>query len=134
MSSLLGCGQRPIQLEVSTARLQDNLRALRQIQPNQLVWAVVKARGYGHGLDAVVEGFADADGLALLEIDELRQVRALGWKKPVLLLEGLFNEAGLCEAVELQADLVVHCKEQLHWLLSSSSHPQSYQQGKGRVC
>ncbi|MGA1553541.1 MAG: alanine racemase, partial [Burkholderiaceae bacterium] len=81
MSSLLGCGQRPIQLEVSTARLQDNLRALRQIQPNQLVWAVVKARGYGHGLDAVVEGFADADGLALLEIDELRQVRSLGWKK-----------------------------------------------------
>ncbi|MGA0954524.1 MAG: alanine racemase, partial [Burkholderiaceae bacterium] len=47
--------------------------------------------------------------------------------------EGLFNEAGLCEAVELQADLVVHCKEQLHWLLSSSSHAQGYQQGKGRV-
>jgi len=133
MSSLLGCGQRPIQLEVSAARLQDNLRALRQIQPNQLVWAVVKARGYGHGLDAVVEGFADADGLALLEIDELRQVRSLGWKKPVLLLEGLFNEAGLCEAVELQADLVVHCKEQLQWLLSNSSHAQGYQQGKGRV-
>lgn len=133
MSSLLGCGQRPIQLEVSTARLRDNLRALRQIQPNQLVWAVVKARGYGHGLDAVVQGFADADGLALLEVDELRQVRSLGWKKPVLLLEGLFSEAGLREAAELQADLVVHCKEQLQWLLSSSSHAQDYRQGTGRV-
>jgi alanine racemase len=133
MSSLLGYGQRPIQLEVSTARLRDNLRALRQIQPNQLVWAVVKARGYGHGLDAVVQGFADADGLALLEIDELRQVRSLGWKKPVLLLEGLFNEAGLREAAELQADLVVHCKEQLQWLLSNSSHAQGYRQGAGRV-
>ena len=133
MSSLLGYGQRPIQLEVSTARLRDNLRALRQIQPNQLVWAVVKARGYGHGLDAVVQGFADADGLALLEIDELRQVRSLGWKKPVLLLEGLFSEAGLREAAELQADLVVHCKEQLQWLLSNSSHAQGYRQGTGRV-
>ena len=133
MSSLLGYGQRPIQLEVSTARLRDNLRALRQIQPNQLVWAVVKARGYGHGLDAVVQGFADADGLALLEVDELRQVRSLGWKKPVLLLEGLFSEAGLREAAELQADLVVHCKEQLQWLLSNSSHAQGYRQGAGRV-
>jgi alanine racemase len=133
MSSLLGYGQRPIQLEVSTARLRDNLRALRQIQPNQLVWAVVKARGYGHGLDAVVQGFADADGLALLEVDELRQVRSLGWKKPVLLLEGLFSEAGLREAAELQADLVVHCKEQLQWLLSNSSHAQGYRQGTGRV-
>ena len=133
MSSLLGYGQRPIQLEVSTTRLRDNLRALRQIQPNQLVWAVVKARGYGHGLDAVVQGFADADGLALLEVDELRQVRSLGWKKPVLLLEGLFSEAGLREAAELQADLVVHCKEQLQWLLSNSSHAQGYRQGAGRV-
>ena len=65
MSSLSDRDQRPILLEVSTARMQANLKALRRMQPSQSIWAVVKARGYGHGLDAVVQGFEDADGLAL---------------------------------------------------------------------
>ena len=133
MSSLSDRARRPILLEVSTARLQANLQALRRMQPSQSIWAVVKARGYGHGLDAVVQGFADADGLALLELEELLQVRSLGWRKPVLLLEGLFAEAGLQEAVEFQADIVVHCKDQLQWLLSNSKNAQGFQRASGRV-
>jgi alanine racemase len=36
------------------------------------VWAVVKANAYGHGLPSAARGFADADGLALLEFDTRR--------------------------------------------------------------
>lgn len=133
MKTMLNSGQRPIVLEVSTNRLAANLQALRKMQPNQLIWAVVKARGYGHGLDAATQGFADADGLALLELEELAEVRALGWKKPVLLLEGLFAESGLMDAAEFQADIVVHCKDQLQWVLGNSSYAQRFQKASGRV-
>jgi alanine racemase len=126
-------GQRPLYLDVSTERLRSNMAALLRRQSGQRIWAVVKARAYGHGLDAAVQGFQEADGLAVIEVDELVQVRALGWKKPVLLLEGLFTESGLQEATHFQADLVVHCAEQLHWLLAKSAQAKGFLQGKARV-
>jgi alanine racemase len=38
---------------------------------------VVKANGYGHGLERAMRGFADADGLALIEVDNA--VRCANW-------------------------------------------------------
>lgn len=133
MTLTLYRGQRPLYLDVSTERLRANMAALRRQQSGQKIWAVVKARAYGHGLDAAVQGFEDADGLALLEIEELSQARSLGWKKPIVLLEGLFTESGLQEAAHFQADLVVHCAEQLHWILAKSAQAKEFLQGKARV-
>jgi alanine racemase len=80
------------------------------------VWAVVKANGYGHGLANALRGFREADGLALVEPDAAVRLRELGWKKPVLLLEGFFDRQDL-ETVSAHAlDTVVHCEEQLAML------------------
>jgi alanine racemase len=58
------------------------------------VWAVVKANAYGHGIERAFEGLRGADGFALLDLNEAERVRALGWRGPVLLLEGVFDAAG----------------------------------------
>jgi len=82
---------------------------------------VVKARAYGHSLRAALAGLGQTDGFALLDLDDARWLRAQGWDKRILLLEGLFNEADLGAVIELRCDLVVHCDEQVSWLEKQSS-------------
>ncbi|MCK7493340.1 MAG: alanine racemase [Comamonadaceae bacterium] len=57
------------------------------------MWAVVKANAYGHGIERVFDGLRGADGFALLDLAEAERVRALGWRGPVLLLEGVLRAA-----------------------------------------
>ncbi|MBU6284435.1 MAG: alanine racemase [Proteobacteria bacterium] len=88
--------------------MRANFALLReQLQPFRC-WAVVKANAYGHGLDAGLLGFEEADGLALIEPAFARYLREKGWRKPILLMEGIFDEADLTSCVEARVDLVVH--------------------------
>ncbi len=79
---------RPIQAVISIAALRRNLLRVRELAPQSSVWAVIKANAYGHGLDAALVGFDRADGLALIEFDVAAKLRAAGWRKPILMLEG----------------------------------------------
>ena len=74
---------------------------------------MVKARAYGHSLRAALAGLGQTDGFALLDLDDARWLRFQGWDKPILLLEGLFNEDDLNSVIELKGDLGVYCEEQL---------------------
>ncbi len=47
------------------------------------------------GLLRAVRAFADADGLALLDLDEAQRARDAGWSRPILLLEGCFEARDL---------------------------------------
>jgi alanine racemase len=93
-----------------------NLALLRDAVPNARFWAVVKAAAYGHGLDAAVEGFQEADGLALIEPPAALQLRARGWKKPILLMEGVFDTEDLRACGRHGVEVVVHAhwQEQFH--------------------
>ncbi|CAM5789455.1 alanine racemase [Castellaniella caeni] len=86
------------------------------------VWAVVKANGYGHGLDAAVRGFAAADGLALLEVPEAVRCRELGWQRPILLLEGFFKPGDIDVLARYHISTVVHSHAQLAMLEAASAH------------
>ena len=84
-----------------------------------MLWAVIKANAYGHGIENAVRAFATADGLALLDLAEAQRARAAGWTRPILLLEGIFGASDL-EAVEaLGLTVVVHNDEQLAWLATA---------------
>jgi hypothetical protein len=76
----------------------------------------VKAHAYGHGLPAAIRGFTGVDGLALLEFDNARRLRALGWRGPILMLEGPFGPEDVAMAGELGLSLVVHDATQIEWL------------------
>lgn len=80
------------------------------------MWAVVKANAYGHGLERAMRGFARADGLALIETENARHLRELGWTKPILLLEGIFEPADVALLTDCQLDSAVHCVEQIDML------------------
>jgi alanine racemase len=107
---------RPIQAFVHTDALRHNLQRLRSAAPDARVWAVVKANAYGHGIERVYEGLRAADGFALLDLDEAQRVRALGWRGPVLLLEGVFEARDLEVCSRLDLWHTVHCDEQIDML------------------
>jgi len=96
--------------------MQHNLARAKAGSPGAKAWAVVKANGYGHGLERAMRGFADADGLALIEFDNAVKLRELGWKKPILLLEGFFGPSDLNTMAGYDLQAAVHCTEQLEWL------------------
>ena len=107
---------RQIQAFVHTDALRHNLARMRAAAPDARAWAVVKANAYGHGIERVFEGLRAADGFALLDMDEAQRVRSLGWRGPVLLLEGVFEarDLELCSRLDLWH--TVHCEEQIDML------------------
>ncbi|MEF7617137.1 alanine racemase [Aquincola sp. MAHUQ-54] len=113
---------RPIQALIHTEALAHNLRRARQAAPDARVWAVVKANAYGHGIERAFAGLRGADGFALLDLAEAERVRGLGWRGPVLLLEGVFEprDLELCSRLDLWHG--VHCVEQIDWLAAHKTH------------
>ena len=113
---------RPILATIHTAALRHNLARCRAAAPDAKVWAVVKANAYGHGIERVFEGLRGADGFALLDLEEAQRVRALGWRGPILLLEGCFEPRDLELCSRLGLWHTVHCEQQMDWLAAHKTH------------
>jgi alanine racemase len=90
--------------------------------PDARVWGVVKANAYGHGIERVFEGLRGADGFALLDLNEAQRVRDLGWRGPILLLEGVFEPRDLELCSRLNLWHTVHCDEQIDMLATHKTH------------
>ena len=104
---------RPLVAITDIAALEANLATARSAMPQSRIWAVVKANAYGHGLDQCLRGFANADGLSLIELDAAVHLRESGWRKPIMMLEGLFEAADLEQVDRHGLQIVVHHDEQL---------------------
>lgn len=76
---------------VDTQALQHNLARVRELAPNQRVYAAVKADGYGHGAIRVAQTLTDADGFAVSSIDEALQLRWAGIGQPIMLLSQMLD-------------------------------------------
>jgi alanine racemase len=83
---------------------------------------VVKANAYGHGIERVFEGLRGVDGFALLDLDEAERVRRLGWRGPILLLEGVFEPRDLELCSRLNLWHAVHCDAQIDMLATHKTH------------
>ncbi|WP_423457893.1 alanine racemase [Ottowia sp. VDI28] len=113
---------RPIQATIHNAALRHNHQSLRVAAPGARLWAIVKANAYGHGIERTFEGLRGADGFALLDLEEAQRVRDLGWRGPILLLEGVFEPRDLELCSRLQLWHVVHSDEQIDWLAMHKTH------------
>jgi alanine racemase len=113
---------RPIEALIHVDALAHNLARARAAAPDAKVWAVVKANAYGHGIGRAYPGLRGADGFALLDLAEAERVRALDWRGPVLLLEGVFEprDLELCSRLDLWH--VVHNTAQIDWLAAHKTH------------
>lgn len=107
---------RPILATIHTAALRHNLERARQAAGSARVWAVVKANAYGHGIERAFAGLRAADGFACLDLQEAERLRALGWRGPILLLEGVFEPRDLELCSRLSLWHAVHCDAQIDWL------------------
>jgi len=107
---------RPLFATIHPDSMQHNLAQARTCAPMARIWAVVKADAYGHGLERAMRGFATADGLALVELENAIRLRELGWIKPILLLEGFFEAADVPMLAEHNIVTAVHNIEQVKLL------------------
>ena len=107
---------RPILATIHTAALRHNLARAHAAAPDAKAWAVVKANAYGHGIERAFDGLRAADGFALLDLDEAQRVRDLGWRGPILLLEGAFDMRDLELCSRLNLWHTVHCDAQIDML------------------
>ena len=122
---------RPIRATISLPALSYNLQVVRNHlelarqrcqdktgKPLRLpfIWAVIKANAYGHGLENGIRGFARADGLALIDLNDAIRCREQGWNKKILMLEGFFEQADLPYLQENNITTSVHHIEQIKML------------------
>jgi alanine racemase len=108
---------RPIKALISIDAMAHNLRVARQYAGSAKVIAVVKANAYGHGLSRAVRALAATDAFAVLTVEEAANLRQMGVRQPILLLEGLFSVDELQVCAELDLWPMIHCRQQLDWLI-----------------
>jgi alanine racemase len=113
---------RPIEALIHTPALVHNLARARQAAPDARLWAVVKANAYGHGIERAFEALRGADGFALLDLAEAQRLRALDWRGPILLLEGVFEPRDLELCSRLNLWHTVHNEAQIDWLAQHKTH------------
>ncbi|MBB1372224.1 MULTISPECIES: alanine racemase [Pseudoalteromonas] len=99
--------------EINLTALAHNLAQVKSFAPNSKVMAVLKANAYGHGLVTIAQHLNDADAFAVARIDEALALRAGGLTKPIVLLEGFFDEADLPILLANNFQTIIHDENQL---------------------
>jgi alanine racemase len=107
---------RPTFATINLGALRHNLEVARRHAARAKTFAVVKANAYGHGLMRAVRALSAADGFALLDLDEAIGLRAAGYQKRILMLEGFFSPSEFPLFSEHALSAVVHTREQLRML------------------
>jgi alanine racemase len=107
---------RPILATIDAAAMRHNLAVARRHAPRSRVLAVVKANAYGHGLLRAATALSEADGFALLELDEAVRLRRAGFKQRIVLLEGFFDTRELPVLLEHGLAVIVHRMDQVEAL------------------
>ena len=82
--------------------LRDNLRRVRELAPGSKVMAVVKADGYGHGLERVARALQGADAFGVAGIADGQRLRAAGISQRIVVLSGLDEAGDLAEMRRLR--------------------------------
>ena len=96
--------------------LRRNLARLREKAHGAKVMAIIKADGYGHGLERVARALGDADAFGVAALGDGLRLRAAGIASRIVVLSGPDEAADLAEFRRLRLDAVVHHEAQLRWL------------------
>lgn len=99
--------------------LRHNLGVVRKLAPSSKVMAIVKADGYGHGLERVANALSGADAFGVAALTDAERLRATGMSQPILLLSGFDDPDDLPRMRALNVWSVVHHASQLEMLEQS---------------
>jgi alanine racemase len=121
---------RPAVARIHLDALSHNLDVMRARAGGARVMAVVKADGYGHGLERVAAALAAADAFGVASLEDAERLRAAGHAHRIVLLSGFVEPQELLRLRQLGLDTVVHHSAQLEML---EAHPPGPGQGPLRV-
>jgi len=110
---------RPLRSIIHLSALRHNLAVAKKYAPLSRIMAVIKANGYGHGMLRVARALEEADGFAVLTVQEGVALREAGFAQEILLLEGFFAAGELPLLVQYRLASVVHSPWQIDALLQT---------------
>lgn len=96
--------------------LRQNLRTLKELAGDARVMAVVKADGYGHGLERVARTLQEADAFGVACIADGQRLRAAGMTQRIVVLSGIDEAADIAEMHRLGLESAIHHEAQVDWL------------------
>ncbi|MDO5769526.1 MAG: alanine racemase, partial [Psychrobacter sp.] len=108
---------RHVAISINTAALNHNVSEVRR-QTRAKVLAMIKANAYGHGVAQCLAALKDADGVGVACFSEARDIRLLGWDKPIVLIEGVFSEEEWQRALSFEMSCVIHHEPQVDWAIN----------------
>lgn len=110
---------RPTRITVDSHALWHNIQRVKQCAPGKKILAMVKANAYGCGflpLSSTLDGQVDWLGVASLQ--EAMDLKKLGQRTPLVLVQGVFSAEELPAVATHQLEIVIHHQQQLDWLLA----------------
>ncbi|MBL4673863.1 MAG: alanine racemase [Arenicella sp.] len=76
---------------IDSAAIEHNLKRVTELVPSAKVMAVIKADGYGHGMEVAAKALANADEFAVSSLDDVARLRSQGFDKPITMLSATFD-------------------------------------------
>jgi len=75
--------------------------------------AVIKADGYGHGMEVAAQALQDADEFAVTGLDDVVRLRGQGFDKPITMLSPVFSAEDLSQMTAQGVRPVIYDLDQL---------------------
>ena len=104
---------RPAHVLIDAAALRYNLQRVRELCADVAIMAVIKADGYGHGMELVAEALSDVDELGVNSMDDVHRLRAHGITTRCCLLSASFDLKQLSQMQALDVRPVVYDQVQI---------------------
>lgn len=108
---------------IDSKALQYNLNRVKQLAPTAKIVSMVKSNAYGHGVAESLAALRQSDAFGVASLQEALEIRALGYRHPITLIEGVFSAEEMRQVIEHELEVIVHHQQQLDWLLA---HKDAY--------
>lgn len=93
---------------INTQALANNLAKVKEFAPNSKILAMIKCDAYGHSVAEVAASLENAAAMGLARIEEAIELRELGIKTDLVLMEGVLNSEDLMLAAKHNLQLVIY--------------------------
>ncbi|MEZ5462968.1 alanine racemase [Dokdonella sp.] len=100
--------------------LGDNLGRVKALAGGARIMAVVKADGYGHGLERAARALHEADAFGVACIADGQRLRAAGMTQRIVVLSGIDEAADIAEMHRLGLESAIHHAAQIDWLAADT--------------
>ena len=115
---------RPTVAEINLTAIRKNLKKIKSLSRDSLIYPVVKANAYGHGYKKVVKEIENSvDGLCVATTEEALEIRKIT-NKNILCMEGPYDQKEFDLLIKNKIDIVFHSKRQIGFIERTNDFPK----------